>query len=310
MPLKKIALSAIGALCALALIFVFNPPQPVEKTFPVAFFHEKSDRLPLSIPHRNFLMEMAFPLFDEAWQANPGAFNPPSGTDAFIFDVKLYEEFLQRLLIDWIASRHGRAWRMEIYRVNSGSVREERWSPSRDASAYESTVLTSEDLEQKFKGNRFARGWSFGPGTLALPKGMSLTIEGPQGNIPRSEIRLKDCFCELTITTTHSGGGVGLGSYTILLDLPLDYAQQHYWSDSFVVRVNASFKCWLSGHPSMAAHRVWAEQIIQGLENAFSEELIWRQAVEDVMLYKHSPTQYPRMPLGAHRATARQQTSR
>jgi hypothetical protein len=299
-PYRKIALSVIGALFALALVFIFFPPQPVVKKFPVVFFSKQPDNLPVSIPIRQFLMENAFPIFGAARQANPSAFNLPNGVDAINFDEELYEEFLQRLLIDWIASRHSGTWRADISRVNAGSASMETWSSLSDASEYESTILTTAELEQKFRGNRFARVRSFGSGALALPKGMTLIIEKSQRKTPGSKIHFKDAFCELTIKITFSGGSVGLGGYAILVDMPLGFSQQHYWSEIFTVQLNASFNRWLMGHPKMTAHRAWAEQIIEGLENAFNEELIWRQTIENIMLYKHSPTKYPLGPVGTY----------
>jgi hypothetical protein len=291
---------AVGVLAALSLVFVFNAPEPIRRVFPVTFFLQRADKYPISIPYRPF-PPMSLALFDSAQRANPEAFNFPAGQDTSL-DALLYHEFLQKLIVDWIASRHFGTWRMETDLFELGLGAQEQFRPMADASNYRSTVLTSEELAQRLEGNRFAPVHS-GFGRLAVPEGMTLTVRPAQADfLQPGEIQFRDRYCELTITTTYSMGGVGLGSYTMLLGLTLQDAQDRYWSEHYIVRINATFNRFLMGHPNMAAHRDWAEGIIDGLARAFDEESLWRRTLDGYMLRQHILQQYPTPPLGPIRS--------
>lgn len=173
----------------------------------------------------------------------------------------------------------------------------ERFEPTADAGEYESTVLSSDEVSVAFGENRF-RNVHSSFGNLALPKGTTMTIRRPT-ETPHvdGQIRFKNRLCELVIESSFSSGMAGLGSYALLMGVPQQGAQQKYASTHYIVKAHASFTRYLIGNPAMAAHREWAEGIINGLVRAFSEELMYKRATESFLLHAHVPTSIPSPPM-------------
>jgi hypothetical protein len=117
---------AFGALSALALVFAFGRPAPIEGTFPVIFVLQQADRYPVVIPHRPF-PSMTLALFDDAVQANPTLLKDPrfSGFGG----GPLFHQFLQRAIVDWLTSTYFGTWRARVERfrmVASGCAHQSR----------------------------------------------------------------------------------------------------------------------------------------------------------------------------------------
>ena len=69
----------------------------------------------------------------------------------------MYHEFLQKVLVDRIAARHFKHWRMELLTFGGpGSGTEERFEPLPDAKDEPAKVLSVEELRRIFAYNRFA----------------------------------------------------------------------------------------------------------------------------------------------------------
>jgi hypothetical protein len=269
----------------LGLVFAFARPEPISRTFPVVFFLQRADKLPIVIPFRPFGSSgTALALPDRLRQKNPGSLEEPPGTN---FGDLVYHDLLQMALIDWISSRHFGTWRVRMTRFDYGMSQEE-FGPAPDAQTYRSKVLTEKELTQAMAGNRFA-GLHSGFGKLALPPRTELTIEGPREGSSERRIRFKNRLCDFSIWTRASFAGVGLGPYARLVGLPQGTAQELYWQQQYIVRLDATFSRLFIGDPNMSAHREWVTNIIDGLASNFDEETIWRRTSENFMLTRHLP---------------------
>jgi len=294
---------AFGAISAIGLVFAFARPEPIARAFPIVFVVERASLLPVVIPDRPFPF-MSLGLADQMRQIDPTTFEPPPKQEGFDFIVPLYHEYLQKIVVDSIAAKHSGTWRMRTERFHGF----EQWSPTPDAAGYSSKVISAEQLIGALGKNRFARVQS-GFGKLALPPGTQFEIEAPHHNPQSGEtgtIHLKNRFCDIEIRTVQSWSSVGLGNYTMLLGIPLEEAQQKYWTIQYVTRINASFRWYLIGHPDMAVHRQWANSIVEELAHAFDEDGLWRRTTENYMLRQHLPPAVKGMgmPLGPIRFTA------
>ncbi len=285
---------AFGTLAALILVFAFNRPEPIAKTFGVLFVVEQASRLPVSIPFRPF-SEQTLILAAEMQQTAPTTFTPPQGQEeGFDFLVPLYHELLQRAFVNTLADKQFGTWRVRTERVG----RLEQFGPMPDAKNYASKVLEKEQLEQAFAKNRFARAHSM-MGKWALPPGTDLQVVPPHAEPGSGEVgtvRLKNRFCVITIDTSRSMSMVGLGQYKDLLGATFDQSQRGYKNFLYITRINVSFAWHLGGHPDMAVHRAWANGIVDELAHAFDEETIWKRTTDGFMLHRHLPPTADNIP--------------
>lgn len=277
---------AVGAISAIALVFMFNRPESISRVFRVAFVVERESLLPIVIPHRPF-PDMSLALADQMGQIDSTLFVSGADRERFDYIQPLYHEFLHKIFVDLLASRQFGTWRVKSERFQGF----EQWGPTADASNYESKVLTTEQLVEAFGKNRFARVHSMF-GKWALPPGTKLQIEGPHSDPQRGEtgaIQLDNRFVRLTIRTLRSMSVVGLGRYSMLAAMPQEEAQQKYWTLEFIVRTDATFPWYLIGHPKTPVHREWASSVLDELTHAFDEDVIWRNTTESFMLHQHLP---------------------
>jgi hypothetical protein len=281
---------AFAALVALYLIFWFAREQPMTRVFPVSFSFQVADKLPLSIPDRPTLEQLFF--VDEIRQRDPKALEEKPDAHGLL----IYHELLQKSLVDWIASRHFGHWRMELLRFEAGpgAGTQAQWSPTPDANKEKSKVLSVDDLQRIFSQNRFA-GVHMGPGTLALPPGTTLNVETPKEISAIGKIRFKNKHCTMTIETSPSMGQLGLGGYSRLLGIPS--STSGYWTQQYIVRINVTFSHWFVGHPRMALIKQWASGIVDGLQNEFDEQVVWRRTVENYTLRQHLPPEIRNFPM-------------
>src|SRR5262245_41905090 len=215
---------AIGSFAALSLVFVFNRPAPLSKALSVLFVIENSSRMPVSIRFRPF-SNLGLSLAGQVRYAEPKTFDPPAGQEnGFDFIRELYHQYLQKILIDDLASKQFGTWRTRVERFGLGI---QQFGPAPDAGRYPSKVLPVEELEQAFGDNPFKKVHS-GFGQWALPPRTTLQIEKPDHDPQlgeRASIRLRNRFADVTITTTKSMSMVGLGTYTPIVGLGLEEAQ-------------------------------------------------------------------------------------
>jgi len=284
---------AFAAFAALALIFAFAREQPITRVFPVSFSYQVADKLPLAIPDRPDAEQLWF--VDQIRQRDPKALEEKPDTQGEL----VYHEFLQKALVDWIATRHSGHWRMELltFEAGPGAGTQSRWSPMPDAKEETSRILSVDELQRIFSENRFA-GVHEGSGRLALPPGTTLNVETPKEAGATGKIRFKNRYCEITIQTSPSMGMLGVGAYSTLLGIPV--SAPGYWTQQYIVRINATFSPWLVGNPWMAKVKQWASGIVDGLQNEFDEQVVWRKTLENYMLRKHLPPEIRNfaMPFG------------
>jgi hypothetical protein len=285
-----VSLAAIGAIM---LVFAYTRPAPISRTFPVVFVLEQATSYPVVIPDRPFPTQ-SLALFDSAIQANPKAFEGLRPRD---MGDPTYHEYLQKLIVDWIAHKHFSVWRLRIDRFQYGSGSEEQWGPAPDASNYPSKKLSKEDVKQALGKNRFASVHN-GFGTLAVPPGTTLTVSPEQGDIHEAEVRLKNRLVDLRVVTRPSSSGVGMSAYTMFSGLDPGTAQQQFWSRQFIVRITATFQRYLVGHPNMATYREWANGIVEGLAHDFDDEGLWKRTSENYMLRQHLPDPVRKLSIG------------
>src|SRR2546428_4070673 len=91
--------AATGLLSALVLVFAFNRPAPITRSFSVAFLIEEGSFLPIQIADRPFPFQ-SLGIADEARQSEPKIFEVPTGGDKYGLIMPLYHEFLQKVLVD------------------------------------------------------------------------------------------------------------------------------------------------------------------------------------------------------------------
>lgn len=289
--------AAITLLSAIVLVFLLNRPAPISRVFPVIFVVEKTSGLPVVMPDRPFPFQ-SLSLADRMRQIDPKVFDRPGDQNDFEFMTRLYHEYLQKAFVDDLASKQFGTWRMKAERF----VDLIQWSPLPDVSSYPSKTLSADELERIFGKNRFARV-DFGLGKWALPPGTELRIELPRQDPKLGEIgaiHLKNRFCDINIRTGAGFSSVGLGKYTPLLGLPIEVAQERYWTLQYMTRIDISFPWYRIGDPSMAAHREWANAIIEELSFSFDEESIWSRTRDNFLLKRHFQMLQPGMepPLG------------
>ena len=276
--------AATGLLSALALVFAFNRPEPISRVFPVVFAIEKTSLLPITIPDRPFpFASLALPPMMK--QKDAKAFAVPEGQSDFDVAVPLYHEYLQKMFVDDLAMKQSGTWRMRTERFTDMI----QFSPTPDASAHKSRVLTVEELEKAFGQNRFAAVYS-AFGKWALPPGTELQIDRPKRNEQLGEvglIRLKNRFCTVSIQTIRSLNMVGLGKYTPLIGASIDEAQKGFFTVQFITRIDASFPWYLSGHPHMRLYREWVNALVDELTFSFDEDSLWSRTKDNYLLKRH-----------------------
>ena len=77
---------------------------------------------------------------------------------------------------------------------------------------------------------------------------------------------------------------MGLGGYSRPLGVSAEEAQEKFAERQYIVRITATFSPYFVGHPEMAAHREWAQYIVEGLAQAFSEETLWKRTTDAIVL--------------------------
>jgi hypothetical protein len=287
---------AFAAMSALGLVFAFGKPAPIERSFPVVFVFQQKDKYPITLPGRPAQF-LTIGMFDKAIQANPRLLEDPRFADGN--GHQLFHEFLQKAIVNWMRSRYWATWRLRQERFDIGGQQEE-WGAAPDASEFATKKLSDDEVTSALGKNAFANVPAFGPGTLGLPPRTSFEVKEP-GDDPKlghtSEIRLKNWLCDIRIHSRFSSSGVGLGAYTMFLGIPQEEAQKQFHTVQYIVRFSATFSPYLKGHPQMAAHREWAEGMLDGLMNEFDEQAMWKRTTEAYILRQHLPDEAKKVPL-------------
>jgi hypothetical protein len=274
---------AVAALVAIVLIFVYAREEPMTRVFPVRFCYQIADKLPVTIPDRPFPV-WSLVLVDRIRKQDSKVLEEPTDGQG----TRIYHEFLLKTLVEWMTMRYPVTWRMENLQFEIGGS-EELFQPAVDAKEEISKVLSVEELQRSFGQNRFARVHT-GIGTLAVPPGTYLHIDNPdpKPNYAPGRVLFKNKFCEISIRTSPTMGMRSLGPYSMLLGIGPP-AEGDYWTQQYTVRITATFSPFLAGHPQMRFIKGWATGILDGLQNALDEQVIWRKTVESYMLRQHLP---------------------
>jgi hypothetical protein len=276
---------AVGVIAGLVLTFWFARPEPISSIFPVSFTYQVADKLPMALPYRPVPFQLY--LIDELRQRDSKALEeyPEMGGG------QVYHEFLQKTLVDWIASTHFGHWHMEPLRFEGGpgAGSQEQWGLMPDAKEEPTDILSVEALQKIFSKNRFASVHT-GFGRLALPPDTTPTEASPDGRI-----LFKNNHCEISIQTSFSQNIAGIGDYSQFfgsLPLMLQYSTVRY-----IVRIDATFNLLLAGHPKMRLIKQWVMGIVNGLQNNLDDRLIWRKVIDEYTLRQHLPHSIQDLPL-------------
>jgi hypothetical protein len=276
--------AATGLLSALILVFAFNRPTQITRSFAVDFIVEEASLLPIQIGDRPFPFQ-SLGLADEMRQLDPKIFDVPSGGNKLDLILPLYHEYLQKVLVDDVAAKQFSSWRTKTERF----VGMTQWSPAPDAAAYNSKILDSEELELVFAKNRFAKVRT-GLGKWALPPSTELQVKPPEFDTKLGDIgviHLKNSLCDLFIRTRMSSAMVGLGKYTAIVGLSASEAQKRYWTLEYIVTIDASFSLFRMGDVNMDVIRDWANSIVDELVFSFDEDTVWKQTKDNFLLRSH-----------------------
>jgi hypothetical protein len=261
---------------------------PVTRTFPVTFQYRLSNGAPLLIPGRSHPHDLA--LVSELIQKKPDIVK--DGHEG----VTLYHHFLQRTMLDWIALRHVGSWRSEFLYFELGALRSQFSTPARER-PQSSRVISTREFEEILGSNLFAR-LRLVKTTLAVPHGTTVTVTPPSSDpFKDAEIRFTNRYCTLSIVTSPSVGANGIGQYALLAGIPASPELNTLWSQVYVVRASAKFTSYLIGSPTMAPIKRWAVQILDGLQKEFDEQVIWRRAVDNLLINEHSAAKVPLPPM-------------
>jgi hypothetical protein len=278
-----------AAISALALVFAFGKPAPIERSFPVLVPFQQADKYPVYVPHRP-LQSLTLSMFDKALNSNPKLLEDPRFKDS-VGQNPLFHYYLQKAIINWLSMKYWNTWRIRIERFETGGT-QETTGPADDFKSYAVKKLSADEVKQLTPTNPFATVAPFGTGTLAIPRYSKVEVQEPhsdKGVGETSEIRIRNWHSDIRINIRYGGSGVGLGGYGSLIGMPQEEAQKHYATFEYIVSFSATFWPYLRGHPEMAAQREWAEGILAGLRTEFDEELIWKRATESYMLWNQLP---------------------
>ena len=266
---------ALAAIVGVFLtIFVFADEPAVSRAFPVTFFYAADSGAPISPPFRRNHNDVF--LVARLLKETPGKAN--DGTQGMV----LYHHLLQKALFEWIVFRHAGAWDSEHLSFDFGGKLQQS-DPVRGR-AEPSVKRDRAEIEKILSGNWFAKDVMM-PVGITLPMGTDIIILPPSID---SEIRFTHPVCTLTITTTPSSWGVGIGAYHTFTPLSMDESQKFYKHATYVVRAVVSFNRYRIGDPRLPLIKRWANQIIDGLQNEFDEQIIWREARDNFILNQQS----------------------
>jgi len=270
-----IALVAIAGV--FLTIFVFANEPEIGKAFPVTFFYRADSAAPVSPPSRRY--------HNDVFLAARLLKSDPAKADDGTGGMLLYHHLLQKALFEWIVVQHAGAWDSEQLSFGSGGRMQFR--PVRGR-AEPSMKLDRATLERLLTGNWFANDVMM-PLGVTLPPATQIAIRPPsKDTIPDSETKFTNSICTLTITTTPSQWGVGLGAYQMFTPLSIDESQKLYKHATYIVRAVVSFKGHRIGDPRFPLVKRWATQIIDGLQNEFDEQIVWREARDNFILQQQS----------------------
>ena len=140
-----------------------------------------------------------------------------------------------------------------------------------------SEKLSSDELQRRLAGNRFA-GSRFRLMSLTMPPDTQLQIRPPLRSAQageESQIVFSNKFVRLSITTQYSSWMVGLGPYRQLMGYSFDESQSNCSQAQYLVTVKAEYSRLRSGHPDMARHQRWVQQITSEIRSELDEQEIW-----------------------------------
>jgi hypothetical protein len=271
---------SVAALIGVFLtVFLFGGEPPITAKFPVVFLFRISDRAPLALPDRPPLLSLfEVPTLKER---NPALIEDNDN------GVTLYHHFLQKAIVDTIASRYSSSWEVEIVDFKTGVGQQQGSQTSRDATE-PSTKLSTAQIDALLKGNRFAGIHFITTPEIALPPGSVMTIRTPGGVNARAlegEIVVKNDFVTLRMMTANSMWMRSLGGYRVLMGYSWEQDRE-FATAQYLVSVRAEFDRLRSGHPKMPKYKQWVKQIVSQLQAQFDEQIVWSDTRQNYLFRK------------------------
>ncbi len=268
--------ASLAALVSVLLVFVFGGEPPVKDRFPVSFIAFQDDQTPAYIPFRKYLE--GYFLVAESQKSNP---NPTKGRFS---GSMMYHEFLQKAIIDSLASRFQAGWNVEVV----GYKTSVDMSPTYRLPGEEELKLTTAQLEEKLQGNRFAK-LHVVPPELYLPPESKLLIPRPARDGGERLRRINNSYVKLSIRTRYLGGGAGIGEqYGLMFDMPPNQDQRELETYSYEIYITADFSRVRGGHPDMPMYKKWDSRIESQLKEDFDEEQILANTKENYLFTKQA----------------------
>ncbi len=247
----------VAAIAAIFItVFVISGEPVATAVFPSSFIYQKASKMPADLPgviaDRRFLPSFFAPV--TLHKDHPEFFNDPADENGAI----LYHHFLQRAIVDWMGFYY--------------------------AASQKSKILSTAEIAELLKGNKFADIHANVSRQIALPSDTEVNIRPPQQG-SSGEIHLKNTFCSISIKTEFYFWSAGAGAYKALGGFT-DEDNARLGTATYLVRIKSEFNRWRSGHPEMALYKAWASKLTEGLRTAFDEQAHWSKAKEDVVFQK------------------------
>jgi hypothetical protein len=264
-------------------VFIFGGEAPITTRFPVTFFYRAPDNLPLKMPLRR-LQEFLF-LVPQLNQQHPELMKDDTGGET------LYHDFLQRAIVEILASRYQSDWEKEIVRFRTSTGEQMRVMPISSDRRKEFRLVSSSEIHAALRDNRFA-DVQIAPPQFTVPPGTTFSMSPPierQGLMPEGIISLANEYVRLTIQSQPSTRGELHGEYQAMMGIGSN-PDPTIMESTYIVTVTTTFSRFRTGHPNMKRYKKWASQVVAEIQNDLDEQILWQQTKE-----KYSSRQLERL---------------
>lgn len=274
-----IPISAAALIGVYMAVFVFGGEPPKTTEFPTMFCFEAPANVPIVLPFRPTLRSLF--RVPKLLKTQPAALQ---GDKA----VTVYHHLLQMAIIDSLAFRYRKGWRVKVTQFET-SLGTELTAQPLDVEPMR--LVSAQELEQALVGNYFAGQHEILPNQIALPPKTTLKITAPHldNQIEQSLISFDNPYIRITIQTRAGSWGVLFGEYRLMLGQPNDTNTQ-LREATFIVSTETEFKKSRSGNPNMPKYKEWAQQIVNEIQKEFDEQWIWQHSREQYVFARQLPT--------------------
>lgn len=280
-----IPITVAGLVGIFLSVFVFGGRPKVEVVFPSSVQYAVKTKMPANQPWALSWRRYHYGRFlpPKLFSKHPEYFSDPADSAG----DSLYHHWLQRAIVDWLSERYGNSWQVESTFFELPTGGHGQWGPT-DAEIKPGKVYSDKDIEAVLNGNKFSSVHSDMARQLSVPPNTDFSVEPPhadpkQGQI--GKIRLKNKFCEISITTQQSSFLRGMGELASLAGLSEEESNR-FGTATYRVRISISYSRFLAGHPDMAMYSEWTNGIADGIQKQFDEQIIWSNIKSDYMFHK------------------------